>query len=259
MGQSARSVFGQKQRRQHYRTLLGDGETGRGEGGSSPQTCSFEPAKSMVLTPRTCCWAGRAAEVEATAEALTAPAAATKVRRWTAGEANWRPRGARRALEKLREAMVGGGGVVDDQRETIGWGVSGWEQMVLWVVIHRLGACARSRSVVRSAGQNLLQAQAATGVGPGPHCPRAQAWLEWPCTPPGRVGGSGARWDRLVGIAARGGALPQRNVLGGRCGWPAQSGAAPGQQHSCLGAPAGSLWVADGQSGPPDCPVGISA
>jgi len=32
--------------------------------------------------------------------------AATKVRRCMAGEANWRPNGLRKALEKLLEAMV---------------------------------------------------------------------------------------------------------------------------------------------------------
>lgn len=44
----------------------------------------------------------------ATAEARTTPAAATKVRLCTAGDANWRANGERRALEKLREDIVMG-------------------------------------------------------------------------------------------------------------------------------------------------------
>ena len=61
----------------------------------------------MVLTPRTCCWAGRAAAREAvTAEALTKLMAEVKLRLWTAGEASWRPNGERRAFEKLREAIA---------------------------------------------------------------------------------------------------------------------------------------------------------
>lgn len=56
---------------------------------NSPQTSSFEPAKSMVLTPRVCCWAGRAARVAATAAGRAAALMAeTKVRLWTAGDAN---------------------------------------------------------------------------------------------------------------------------------------------------------------------------
>src|SRR5262245_54583424 len=68
----------------------------------------------MVLTPRTCCWAGAAVAARAaTGEARTRPAAATKVRLCTAGDANWRANGERRALLKPRDAIVmgiGGGG-----------------------------------------------------------------------------------------------------------------------------------------------------
>lgn len=32
--------------------------------------------------------------------------AETKVRLWTVGDANWRPKGERRALEKVRDAMI---------------------------------------------------------------------------------------------------------------------------------------------------------
>lgn len=61
------------------------------------------PAKSIVLTPRVC-W--NEVETAAFGAALrTALAAATKVRRWTAGLTNW-AKELRRALLAFREAMI---------------------------------------------------------------------------------------------------------------------------------------------------------
>jgi len=76
-----------------------------GTGYILPYTSSFTPAKSIVLTPRVC-WneAETAARGAAEAPARTAFAAATKLRRWTAGLANW-VRALRAALLALREAI----------------------------------------------------------------------------------------------------------------------------------------------------------
>lgn len=72
----------------------------------------------MVLTPRTCCWAGAAtAAGRAVRPARTALAAAMKVRCWTRGVASWRAIGDRRVLEKVREAILRGDTQGADVRE----------------------------------------------------------------------------------------------------------------------------------------------
>lgn len=72
----------------------------------SPKTVSLWPAKSTVLTPRICCWTGRARAGRATAEVREAAfRAATKVRLWTVFLVNWRAAG-RRADEKPLADML---------------------------------------------------------------------------------------------------------------------------------------------------------
>jgi hypothetical protein len=87
----------------------------------------------MVLTPRTCCWAGLETRGAETAVARTAAMADTKVRRWTAGDANWRANGLRRALEKVLELMLDGIGVGMGQEEKSSE-VDG-ETAVLWFTV----------------------------------------------------------------------------------------------------------------------------
>jgi len=71
---------------------------------------------------------------EETAVARRAPTADTNVRVCTAGDANWRPNGLRRALEKVLEAILmmwSGEGSKDSSWMSRNWGAGGF-------MLHRL-------------------------------------------------------------------------------------------------------------------------
>jgi hypothetical protein len=74
---------------------------------SSPKTCSLWPAKSMVLTPRTCCWIGPA-NVALVAAAIIgrAPRDEVKFLRWKLWEGSFCLEAPRSAFVKPREAIV---------------------------------------------------------------------------------------------------------------------------------------------------------